>query len=231
MTTQRDPDRLIREFLLEGPTDLADPVYDAVRATIERKRQRVVIGPWRMTFMNRLVPFAVGGAALVAVLAVGSQLLAPAAPGGVGAAPSAEPTAAPSPTQVGGSVILGDEASTATEVDAVADGATVSGAAVTTLGTGTHTVGLECAVRDGDTWAFGGTIEQTTVPGERPGSWSAVIVRDGSPQQVAIWLSDDKTQGIDCDGWLTGAGLSGIGAEDLVPVESGALVPPPDLAT
>ena len=45
MTAQRDPDRLIHAFLMEGQTELADPVYDAVRATIERKRQRAVIGP------------------------------------------------------------------------------------------------------------------------------------------------------------------------------------------
>ena len=47
MTARRDPDRLIRDFLAEGQTELADPIYDVVRAEIDRKRQRVVIGPWR----------------------------------------------------------------------------------------------------------------------------------------------------------------------------------------
>jgi hypothetical protein len=106
----------------------------------------------------------------------------------------------------------------------------VAGTAVTTFVGGTHTVRLECAARDGDTWAYGGTIEQTTVSGETAGKWSAVIVKDGSPQQVGIWLSDDKVEGSDCDGWLASIDLALIGAENFVPVASGALVPPPDLA-
>ena len=72
----------------------------------------------------------------------------------------------------------------------------MSGTAVTTLSRGTHTVQLECASRDGDTWALAGTVEQTTVPGEKAGDWSAVIVRDGSPQHIAIWLSTDQGGGL-----------------------------------
>lgn len=162
------------------------------------------------------------------------------------AAPSAAPTqdtastpapvatlgATPSPNgAIGGTVdYVLDGSSTTTDVDAVADGASVSGTAVTTFGNGTHTVRLECAARDGDTWAFGGTTEQTTVPGESAGYWSAIVVKDGPPQQIGIWLSDDKLEGIDCIGWLTGIDLADIGAENYVPVESGALVPPPDIA-
>ena len=82
MNARRDPDRLIHDFLMEGQTELADQVYDAVRASIEQKRQRVVIGPWRLPTMNKLVPIALGTAAVVAVLLVGSQLL-PRAPAGV----------------------------------------------------------------------------------------------------------------------------------------------------
>jgi hypothetical protein len=165
---------------------------------------------------------------VVVVALVGVQLLGPGTDGGAGAgAPSAEPTATP----IGGSVEYQlDGAPATTVVDAVADGASVSGTAVTTFAGGTHTVRLECAARDGDTWAFGGTIEQTTVPGERAGGWSAVIVRDGSPSQIGIWLSDDKLEGIDCDGWLARIDLADVGAENFNPVESGALVPPPDLA-
>jgi hypothetical protein len=93
MTVSRDPDRLIREFLAEGQTELADPVYDAVRATIDQRRQRAVIGPWRMPAMNKLVPIAVGAAAVVVAIVAGGRLLgAPA--GQVGGAPSIEPSAA-----------------------------------------------------------------------------------------------------------------------------------------
>jgi hypothetical protein len=100
MNTRRDPDRLIHHFLLEGGEHLQDQVYDAVRAEIEQKRQRTVIGPWRMPIMNKLVPIGLGAAAVVVALVVGTQALGPPAPSGVGAAPSAtpSPTAVPSPS-------------------------------------------------------------------------------------------------------------------------------------
>ncbi len=123
-----------------------------------------------------------------------------------------------------------DGAAATTEVDAVADGASVSGTAVTTFEAGTHTVRLECAARDGDTWALSGTTEQTTVSGERAGDWSAVIVKDGSPQRIGIWISDPKAAGTDCAGWLGGVDLADIDPSNFQPVESGVLVPPPDLA-
>ena len=230
MTASRDTDQLIHHFLLEGEERLHDQVYDAVRADIEQQRQRVVIGPWRMPDMNKLVPFGLGAAALVAVLAIGSQLLGPVAPGGLGAAPSAERAASPSPAPIGGKVEYQlDGAPASTEVSAVADGATVSGTAVTTFRAGTHTVQLACADRNGDTWALAGTVEETTVPGEKAGDWSVVIVRDGSPQHISIWLSADPEAVGDCDA-LASSDFSTIALDELQAVESGALVPPPDLA-
>lgn len=232
MTARRDPDRLIHDFLMEGRTELVDPVYAAVRATIEQKRQRVIIGPWRMPTLNKLVSIGLSAAAVVAIVVIGSQVLRPAASSSVGGTPSAEPTAIPSSPPIGGTVDYQlDGARATTEVNAVADGASVSGTAVTTSGRGTHTVRLECAARDGDAWAFGGTIEQTTVSGERAGGWSAVFVKDGPPQRILIWLSDDKSEGSDCDGWLASIDFAIIDPEAFVPVESGALVPPPDLAS
>jgi hypothetical protein len=230
MTTSRDPDRLIHAFLLEGAEQLDDQVYDVVRADIEQKRQRVVIGPWRVPTVSKLLPIGLGAAAVIAVLFIGSRFIGSPS-SSVGGAPSAEPTATSSPTSVGGTVQYQlDGAPATTEVDAVADGASVSGTAVTTFVGGTHTVRLECAAEDGDTWAFGGTVEQTTVPGERVGDWSLVDVRDGSPQQVGIWLGSEKSEGLDCDGWLAAIGLADIDPSLFVPVESGVLVPPPDLA-
>jgi hypothetical protein len=230
MNAPRDPDRLIHDFLMEGATELADPVYDVMRASIEQRPQRVVIGPWRMPDMNKLVPFGLGAAALVAVLAIGSQLLGPAAPSGVGGAPSAAPTATPSPSPIGGTVeFVVDGLSTTTVVDAVADGTSVSGSAVTTSSRGTHTVQLACGSRHGDTWALAGTVEDSTLPGEKAGDWSVVIVRDGSPQHISIWLSADPESVGDCDA-LASNDFSAIGLEDFSPVESRTLVPPPDLA-
>jgi hypothetical protein len=94
MTAPRDPDRMIHHFLMEGGEQLHDQVYDAVRAEIDVKRQRVFIGPWRLPTMNKLVPIGLGAAAVVVVLVVGASVLRAPAPGGVGAGP----TAAPSPS-------------------------------------------------------------------------------------------------------------------------------------
>jgi hypothetical protein len=103
MNAPRDPDRLIHDFVLEGAERLHDQVYDAIRADIERRPQRVVIGPWRMPTLNRLVPLGLGTAAAVVVLVLGVRLLG--SPGGsvggpgVGSSPSpVASVAAPSPS-------------------------------------------------------------------------------------------------------------------------------------
>jgi hypothetical protein len=233
MNAPRDPDCLIHAFLMEGQTELADQVYDAVRASIDRTHQRVVIGPWRLPAMNKVIPIGLGAAAVIAVAVVGAQLLSPSGLGGVGAAPtpSVSPTPSPSPTPVGGTVQFQlDGAPATTVVDVVVDGASVSGSAVSTLGAGTHSVGLECAARDGGTWAVGGTVEQSTVEPGSVGHWSAVIVIDGTPQSIGIWLSDTKSEGSDCEGWLGGIDLALIDRANFQPVESGALAPPPGVA-
>lgn len=97
MTASRDPDRMIHAFLQEGAEHLADQVYDAVRVEVDRKRQRVVIGPWRLPTVNKLVPIALGAAAVVVVVIVGAQLIRPPASGNVGAG-GTTPTAPPSPS-------------------------------------------------------------------------------------------------------------------------------------
>lgn len=240
MNAHRDPDHLIHLFILEGAEQLNDQVFDAIRADIEHQRQRVVIGPWRMPTLNKLVPLGLGAGAVVVALVVGSQLFRPADSSGVGGAPAATPSPAPTPPQaqpsptgaLGGTVEFElDGAPATTEVDVVADGASVSGTAVTTFRAGTHAVRLECAARDGDFWALGGKVEQSTVESGSVGAWSAVIVKDGSPQQIGIWLSDDKSAGSDCDGWLGAMNLADIDPSNFQPVESGALVPPPDAAS
>jgi len=98
MTASRDPDRLIHAYIQEGAEHLQDRVYDAVRAEVDRKRQRVVIGPWRTPIMNRITAAGLGVAAVVVALVVGIQLLSPPAPGGTGAFPSAESSATPTPS-------------------------------------------------------------------------------------------------------------------------------------
>lgn len=144
-------------------------------------------------------------------------------------APSAAPTQASRDTFGGTVRYQVDGAPASTKIDAVGRGKSVSGTAVTTLAEGTHTVRLGCASQNGDTWTIGGTTEQTTVPGERPGDWSAVIVKAGSPQRIAIWLSDDPSVASDCATWLASTDFASVGSENFSAVESGALVPPADL--
>jgi hypothetical protein len=96
MTAHRDPDRLIQAFLDEGLTELPDRAYDAVRAEIDRTRQRVVFGPWREPRMSNFSRFAIAAVAIVAVVAVGVQLMPrPGGNGTVGATPTASPSIAP----------------------------------------------------------------------------------------------------------------------------------------
>ena len=95
MNARRDPNRLIHDFLMEGETELADQVFDAVRDRIEQTRQRAVIGSWRMPDMNKIVTVGLAAAAVVVAIVIGAQLLG--SPGG-GLGGPGEPTATPEPT-------------------------------------------------------------------------------------------------------------------------------------
>ncbi len=98
MTTPRDPDRLIHAFLLEGAEQLQDQVYDVVRAEIDQKRQRVVIGPWRVPTVSKLVPIGLGAAAVIAVLFLGSQFIG--SPTSNLGGPTTQPPASAAPSDV-----------------------------------------------------------------------------------------------------------------------------------
>ena len=117
-----------------------------------------------------------------------------------------------------------------TTVNAVADGTSVSGTAVTQIGKGTHTVQVGCAAQAGEMWAVGGKTEKSDVEGGRAGDWSAVIVKPGSPAKVGIWVSDDPSTASDCGAWLKGIDFSTIELTNFETVESGTLTPPAGLA-
>lgn len=95
MTAPRDRDRLIRTFLAEGQTELPDRAYDAVRAHIDRTRQRAVIGPWREPRMSTFARVAIAAAAVLAVALVGLQLSPSSNVGGPLPSPSPTPTPTP----------------------------------------------------------------------------------------------------------------------------------------
>jgi len=160
-----------------------------------------------------------------------STLLVAGCAGATSSAPPAAPaTAAANPSQsgaFGGTIQFKmDGKAATTTVEGVADGSNVSGTAVTQLGGSTHNVKLECASQNGDTWALGGKIADTTVSGEKAGDWSAVVVKSGSPQKVGIWLSDDPSSGADCNAWLKAIDFATIGIENFHAVDSGTLTPP-----
>jgi hypothetical protein len=103
MTAPRHPDELVQAFLAEGPTDLPDQAFDAVRGEIHRTRQRTVIGPWREPNVSSFVRVALA-AAVVGVIALAWVNLGPRNTGpGVTPRPTPTQTIAPSTTPAGSS--------------------------------------------------------------------------------------------------------------------------------
>jgi hypothetical protein len=242
MNRTPDVELVLRDYFADDSSSAPDHVLDVIEERIMRQpQQRAWRISWRDSHVNSYLKPLLAVAAIVVVAVAGFAILRPSG-AGVGGAPATEtPTLSPAPSSLGatpsptgafgGTVHWGDTgAPVTTEVDAVASGATVTGTAVSTFLGGTHTVRLGCVTRDGDTWALGGTVEQSTLPGEPVGAWSAVIVKDNSPQRIAVWLSGDAPAGSDCPGFLASHDFATLGPEEFAPVGSGALVPPPDLA-
>jgi hypothetical protein len=98
MTASRDPDQLIHAYFDEGPDELPDPVYDAVRDRIEQTRQRADHGPWRTFLMSRTMQYGLAAAAAVIVAIIGFQLLGGPNVLGPGPSPSVAPSEAGEPT-------------------------------------------------------------------------------------------------------------------------------------
>jgi hypothetical protein len=95
MTAHNDLDRQLSDFLRDGPEELPYQSFDAVRDRTDMTRQRVVIGPWRLPEMNKIVTIALSAAAVVVLVFVGAQVFGSPS-GGTGDSP--DPTATPEPT-------------------------------------------------------------------------------------------------------------------------------------
>lgn len=242
MNRSPDVELVLRAYFADDSSSAPDHVLDAIEERIMQQAQRRAWRvSWRDSHVNAYLKPLLAVAAIIVVAVAGFAILRPSG-AGVGAPPAtgtptlspAQSTLSAAPTQIGafGGTAHWREsgAPVTTEVDAVASGATVTGTAVTTFRNGIHTVRLGCASRDGDIWAVVGTVEQSTLPGEPDGAWSAVIVKDGPSRQIAVWLSADAPAGIDCAGFLALHQFADLRPEDFVPVESGELMPPPDLA-
>lgn len=102
MNTERDTERLLRQWLDEGPNRAADRLLETVEGRIDRQRQRPAWRlNWRDIFMNRTIGSFAAGMALVAVALIGYNVVAGRGTdnGGVGgpAEPSPLAVASPSP--------------------------------------------------------------------------------------------------------------------------------------
>jgi hypothetical protein len=102
MTEHHDLDRQLNAFLLDGPTSLPDSSFDAVRDRTEQTRQRVVLGPWRVPTLNKLVPIGLGTAALVVALLLGSRFIG--SPSSNVGGPASQPPASAAPTAAAASI-------------------------------------------------------------------------------------------------------------------------------
>ncbi len=96
MKTTRDPDALIGAFLDDGIVELPDSSYDAVRAAIDRKRQRAVFGPWREHRMSKFALTGAAAAAVVLAAAIGIRTV----PSGEGFGGAPAMTASPAPSAI-----------------------------------------------------------------------------------------------------------------------------------
>ena len=108
MTARHDLDRMLDAFLTDGPTELPDPSFDTVRDRMETTRQRVVIGPWRVPTMSKLLTIGLGAAAVIAVLFLGSRFVGSPSSNLGGPAVVASPTpASAEPTTAAGGLPKG----------------------------------------------------------------------------------------------------------------------------
>ena len=228
MTAQHDLDRELTALLREGPTELPNESFDAVRDRTEQTRQRVILGPWRLPEMNKILTAGLAAAAVVVVLLVGAQFFRSPS-GGVGTDdPTASPTSQPVRGQFTYSVGFGNVL--AVEMDASSDGSSLSGTAIVSSDSETlYTVQLQCLRRfDDQTWVLAGAI--TPQPeGAGVTTWTAVVVRDGSPQSVDI-VGEPAAAADDCEEFLTHVPRAdGIHFEPMI--EGGITLPPDSPAT
>jgi hypothetical protein len=98
MTAQRDADRLIKAFYSEGPTELPDQSFDAVRTAIERTRQRGTIGRWSYAAFLPSEPNLVAAAVVLIAIVAGVSLVSrPSTVVAPPPTPSLSPSPSPSP--------------------------------------------------------------------------------------------------------------------------------------
>jgi hypothetical protein len=96
MNRQRDIERVLETWFVDGANQMPDRVYLSILDQVDRQAQRPAwrLQPWRFPTVNTPLKLVLIGAALIVALAAGSVLIA----GGRGAGPVATPTPSPTPT-------------------------------------------------------------------------------------------------------------------------------------
>jgi len=223
MSTEQDSTRIVRSWLEAGSTAIPDRVLDAVLAELPSRRQRRSRWSlWRSLEMKPIIPIAVGAAAILIAIVLGTRFLP--SDSGVGG-PIDSPSPSATAQAVGGQFTF---AGIPVDMDASSDGSTLSGTAVGSYVGEAFTIELQCLRQfDDQTWMLAGVLTESAVPGQAAGSWAAVIVRDGSPQQAGIWTEAQATAD-DCAEFVRGIPDSAVeGPEMIGPIDVGSITLPP----
>ena len=97
MSTERDTERLLRQWLDEGPNRAADRLLETVEERIDRQRQRPAWRlSWRNLFMNCTIGSFAAGMAVVAVALIGFNVVSGRGTENGGVGGPAEPSRPPS---------------------------------------------------------------------------------------------------------------------------------------
>jgi len=208
MTDQRELDRLLGAFFVEGTDELADRVIDAaldeIDHTQQRRARRVA---WSPSTMSPLIRFA--AAAVIGVLAVAGMLVViqPGQPGvggpgptpGASASPSESPSPSPSPVIMPSTAtyVAGTETISVTTpgVQALAGHVTrLRGRIVVSAdtmndprvtGTGTMNANADMYGAVGPQW---GTYRLENAGGAWEGTWTGALWDGGTATNVSGWL-------------------------------------------
>ena len=225
MNSERDANRIVRSWLEAGSTGIPDRVLDAVLSELPSTPQRRPRwSPWRFIQMKPVISLAAGAAIIVLAVVLGGRFLP--SDSGIGVpTETSSPLPSPSATAVGGQFSF---AGTSVDMNASSDGSTLSGTVAGSYDGKTLSIDLQCLRQfDGQTWMLAGVLTKSAVPNQADGSWAAVIVRDGSPQQAGIYVQAQATAE-DCEEFVREIPDSAVeGFEMIAPMDEGRITLPP----
>jgi hypothetical protein len=200
MTTEHDPRTRIvlswlREDAHENPEHMLLRALDEVDATPQRRAW------WparRFTPMNSYVKLIVAAAAVLVVAVVGYQLLP--RNGGVGGAPSVEPSPSPPLLARGNFNVDGR----AVELDAAGAGSSVTGTMSATNDDGSgFTIDPQCTLTtEGGLILIGGDVAASTTDYAPADTWAGLVLQRGSPMRGVFVFQLDDPRAASCPAFL-----------------------------